>query len=122
SSETVEDSPTKNKSSSATSSGKPIPKVPHHLPSIGSLRPYAQSRKNVETKTGLKSSSSVLTLKRDSSVNLKANSNPNQHPIGQQIAPWRTLLQNGSSAQSSSLPTQQDDEDDMEQEETPTLR
>ncbi|KAG5650532.1 hypothetical protein H0H81_011921 [Sphagnurus paluster] len=63
------ESPTKNKSRNLLSSESPAKKSPHHVSSISSLRPYAQSRRNfVPTATeGL---------------------------IGQQIAPWQTLIQN----------------------------
>ncbi|KAG6916979.1 hypothetical protein DXG01_004408 [Tephrocybe rancida] len=71
-----DDSPTKNKSVKAMLSGSPLKKSPHNMPSITSLRPYAQSRKNMPTTAFVPAAPEQL--------------------IGQQIAPWTTLLQNFS--------------------------
>ncbi|KAG5641013.1 hypothetical protein DXG03_006381 [Asterophora parasitica] len=68
------DSPTKNKSKNLPMAS-PARKSPHNMPSISSLRPYAQSRKN--------------TMPLPSQMSLAA-----EHLIGQQITPWPTLLQN----------------------------
>ncbi|KAF5376919.1 hypothetical protein D9615_007315 [Tricholomella constricta] len=74
------DSPTKNKSKNfILPMDSPAKKSPHNMPSVSSLRPYAQSRKNTIPTPAQMSAVSASTA---------------EQLIGQQITPWPTLLRN----------------------------
>ena len=67
----------------------------HDVPSVSSLRPYAQSRRNADTSTSAAAHTVTgATLKRLPSADL----------IGQPITPWRTLLQGLSPAKATPAP------------------